>query len=190
MLKKTITYTDFNDEEVSEDFFFHLSKAELVELEMSHEGGLSQSLQNIIDAEDNKRLIEEFKNIILGSYGQKSLDGRRFVKNQTLREEFESTEAYSTLFMELVTDTGAAVEFINGVIPAGMAEEAAKLTEGQDKPALAPVPPVEPEILTRKEIVEMSPEDIETLGDRLAKGEVKIDPQDQVEPEVQPELPA
>lgn len=139
MLKKTITYTDFNDEEVSEDFFFHLSKAELVELELSHPGGLSAALERIVAAEDGKAIISEFKNIILGSYGQKSLDGRRFVKNSQIREEFESSEAYSTLFMELVMDADAAANFINGIIPQGMAEDAAKVT------ALAPVPNPEPE---------------------------------------------
>lgn len=139
MLKKTITYEDFNGETVSEDFFFHLSKAELVELELSHEGGLSESLQKIVDAEDGKAIVAEFKNIILGSYGQKSPDGKRFVKNATLREEFESSEAYSTLFMELVTNTDAAIEFVNGIIPKGVVEEATKVT------ALAPVPSPEPE---------------------------------------------
>jgi hypothetical protein len=126
VLKKTITYKDFNGKEVSEDFFFHLSKAELVELEMSHDGGLSSAIQRIVETEDNKRIIEEFKNIILTAYGKRSDDGRRFVKNQEFRDEFVSTEAYSELFMELVTDTDAAIEFINGIIPAGMTEEDAK----------------------------------------------------------------
>lgn len=172
VLKKTITYTNFNDEEVSEDFFFHLSKAELVELEMSHEGGLHDALQKIIDAEDGKAIVAEFKKIILNAYGRKSSDGRRFIKNQELREEFESSEAYSTLFMELVTDTEAAVEFINGIIPKGLAEEAAKLGT---TPSLAPAPPAtEPEIISRKAVHEMSPEEIEKLGDRLASGEVKL----------------
>jgi hypothetical protein len=139
VLKKTITYTDFNEEEVSEDFFFHLSKAELVELELSHEGGLSAALERIVAAEDGKSIIAEFKNIILGSYGQKSLDGRRFVKNAQLREEFESSEAYSVLFMELVTNTDAAIEFVNGIIPQGMEEEMGQLAEKMEKPELAVV---------------------------------------------------
>jgi hypothetical protein len=171
VLKKTITYTNFNNEEVSEDFFFHLSKAELVELELSHQGGLSESLKRIIDAEDSKRLIEEFKNIILSAYGQKSIDGKRFIKNQALREEFESTEAYSTLFMELITDTDAAVEFVNGIIPQEIADEAARIAE---TPALTPVqdPKPEPKVVTRVEIMEMSAEDLEQLGSRISSGEV------------------
>ena len=172
MLKKTITYEDFNGDTVSEDFFFHLSKAELVELELSHQGGLSEALQRIVDAEDGKSIVAEFKNIILGAYGKRSDDGKRFVKNQTLREEFESTEAYSTLFMELVTDADAAAEFINGIIPQGMAEEAAKLAATEDKPALTPVP--ETKILTRKDITEMPSEELSTLGDRIQSGEVTL----------------
>jgi hypothetical protein len=174
VLKKTITYTDFNGEEVSEDFFFHLSKAELVELELSHQGGLSAALEKIVASEDGKSIIAEFKNIILGAYGQKSLDGRRFVKNATIREEFESSEAYSTLFMELVTDAGAASEFINGIIPAGMAEDVAKLAEQAEKPQLESVSKPEPKILSRKDIIEMSDEEMKTLGNRIQAGEVII----------------
>jgi hypothetical protein len=173
VLKKTITYENFNGETVSEDFFFHLSKAELVELEMSHEDGLSEALQRIVAAEDGKSIVAEFKNIILGAYGQKSPDGRRFIKNQTLREEFESTEAYSTLFMELVTDAGAAAEFVNGVIPKGMVEEAAKLAgTANEKPALTPVP--EPEKITRAEFVGMSNEEVVEIARRVNLGEVEI----------------
>jgi hypothetical protein len=168
VLKKTITYEDFNGETVSEDHFFHLSKAELVELEMSEQGGLSEALQRIIEAEDGKRIIAEFKNIILGSYGKRSADGKRFVKNSQLREEFESSEAYSTLFMELVTDTDKASEFINGVIPQGMAEEAAKITQ------LEAVPTPEPIIITRADMQAMSQEELVGLGDRISSGEVKL----------------
>lgn len=171
MLKKTITYTDFNEEEVSEDFFFHLSKAELVELELSHKGGLSAALERIVAAEDGKAIIAEFKGIILGAYGQKSLDGRRFVKNAQLREEFESSEAYSVLFMELVTDTDAAVEFVNGIIPQGMEEEMSQLAEKMEKPALEEVPKPEPRIVTRVEMMEMTPGQIEEINRLFQSGE-------------------
>jgi hypothetical protein len=173
MLRKTIKYTDFNGAEVEEDFFFHLSKAELVEMEMSYDGGLSEALQKIVAAADAKSIIKEFKNIILSSYGKKSEDGRRFIKNQQLREEFESTEAYSTLFMELVTNTDAAIEFINGIIPQGLAEEAAKIVENEG-PKLAAVPEKEVVVLSKEALAEMSPEEAAALGGRIARGEVKI----------------
>lgn len=172
MLKKTITYTDFNGNEVSEDYFFHLSKAELVELELSHKGGLSEALQRIVEAEDGKGIVAEFKNIILSAYGQRSEDGKRFIKNQELRDEFESTEAYSALFMELITEADKATEFINGIIPAGMAEEAAKLARTETKPALQPVP--EPRVVTKEEVAQMTPEDLEHLGEGIQAGEIKL----------------
>lgn len=178
MLKKTIEYEDFNGKKVTEDFFFHLSKAELVELELSHEGGLSASLQRIVDAEDGKGIVQEFKNIILKAYGKRSDDGRLFVKNQQVREEFESTEAYSALFMELVTDTDAAIEFINGVIPAGMAEEAAKLASPDLKPVeegVKVVPTENPEIITKDKLARMSPEEVRDLGPRLSSGEAVLE---------------
>jgi hypothetical protein len=183
VLKKTITYEDFNGEKVSEDYFFHLSKAELVELELSHQGGLSESLKRIVEAEDGKAIIAEFKNIILTSYGVKSSDGRRFVKNQTLREEFESSEAYSTLFMELVTNTDAAIEFVNGVVPSGMIEEAEALAKNDTKPELSAVPPPIPrgettggrEVITKQQFTEMSREEVEKVLERVQKGEVRFE---------------
>ena len=175
MLKKTITYDDFNGETVSEDFFFHLSKAELVELELSHQGGLSEALQRIVAAEDGKGIVQEFKNIILSAYGQRSDDGKRFIKNQQLREEFESTEAYSSLFIELVTDADAAVKFINGIIPAGMAEEAARLAAVELAPVEETVTVLpEPVLVTRAEIQAMPASDLEALGHKLRSGEVKL----------------
>jgi hypothetical protein len=170
VLKKTITYEDFNGEEVTEDHFFHLSKAELVELEMSHQDGLSEALQKIVKAEDGKAIIAEFKKIILGSYGKKSSDGKRFVKTQELRDEFESSEAYSTLFMELVTETDKAIEFINGIVPQGLEQDAARVT--QLRAAEEPKP--EPRVVTRAEITAMSQEDLAKLGADISAGTAKI----------------
>jgi hypothetical protein len=104
------------------------------------------------------------------AYGKRSEDGKRFVKNANVREEFESSEAYSALFMELVTDTDSAIEFINGIIPQGMAEEAAKVT-GAD---LEVVKPPRPTVVTREEIKNMKSEDLEKLGARVAAGEIVI----------------
>lgn len=185
MLKKTITYEDFNGNTVSEDFFFHLSKAELVELELSHKGGLSAALQRIVAAEDGKGIVQEFKNIILSSYGVRSDDGKRFVKNQQLREEFESTEAYSALFIELVTNTDAAVEFINGVIPSGMAEEAARLSSPDlrsvEDVSVVPTPKPDARVVTKKDLIEMSYEELSQLGAQIQAGDVRLEgPEDEI----------
>lgn len=167
MLKKTITYTDFNGEEVKEDFFFHLSKAELIELEMSHNEGLSTALQNIIDANDGKAIMDEMKKIIMMSYGKKSTDGKRFIKNQNLREEFASSEAYSTLFVELVTDADAATIFMDGIIPAGVEEMAEKISKLNE-------PKPDPTIVTLSELAALSSEEYAVMQEKISSGEVVV----------------
>lgn len=117
MLKKTITYTDYNGSERTEDFYFNLSPAEIVEMELSVNGGLSTMISNIISAQDTPALVKTFKSLIFKAYGEKSADGKRFIKSTELSEEFSQTEAYSKLFMELATDAQAASDFVNGIIP-------------------------------------------------------------------------
>ena len=117
MLKKTITYTDFDGNTRTEDFYFNLTKAEVAEMEMSAEGGLHQMLTKIVEAKDSKRIVEVFKELVLKSYGEKSSDGRRFIKSQEIIDSFAQTEAYSDLFMELALDEGAAIAFVNGITP-------------------------------------------------------------------------
>lgn len=118
MLKKTIEYTDYNGVERKEDFYFNLSKAEVMEMEMSTVGGLAEMIQRIVAAQDAPAIIKIFKDLILKAYGVKGPDGRQFIKSEQLRTEFEQTEAYSILFMELATDADKAAEFINGIVPA------------------------------------------------------------------------
>ena len=123
MLKKTIEYTDFNGTQRKEDFYFNLSKAEVMEMEMSKKGGLAEEIQRIVAAQDAPAIIKVFKDLVLKSYGIKSPDGRRFIKSQDLRDDFEQTEAYSILFMELATDADAAAKFVNGIVPSDMSQE-------------------------------------------------------------------
>ena len=120
MLKKTIKYTDYNGEEQTEDFYFNLSKAELAEMELSTEGGYAEKIQSIVDANDVPTIISIFKDLILKSYGEKSDDGKRFIKTKELSDNFSQTEAYSELFMELASDAEAASAFVNGIIPANV----------------------------------------------------------------------
>jgi hypothetical protein len=117
MLKKTMTYTDYDGNERTEDFYFNMSKAELAEMNLSEAGGMEKALRQIISEQDQKKIVEFFKGFVLDSYGKKSPDGRRFIKSQELRDDFAQTEAYSDLFMELVGDAEAAAVFVNGVIP-------------------------------------------------------------------------
>ncbi len=117
MLKKTITYEDYDGNKRTEDFYFNLSKAEVLEMEMGISGGMTQMLNRIIAEQDSEKIIKTFKEIILKAYGEKSPDGKRFIKSEELSTAFSQTEAFSQLFMELATDADAAAKFVNGIIP-------------------------------------------------------------------------
>lgn len=123
MLKKSITYTDYNGNERTEDFYFNLTKAEIMEMEMSVKGGLAEAINTVVKAQDTPAIIEVFKKLVLDSYGVKAPDGKGFKKTKELRDEFEWNPAYSVLFMELATDADAAAKFVNGIVPADMAQQ-------------------------------------------------------------------
>lgn len=117
MRKETITYVDYDGNERTEDFYFNLTQAEVVEMEYSETGGLKKTLENIVATQDQTRIVSMFKRIVLAAYGEKSMDGRRFIKSDELRTGFSQTEAYSQLFMKLATDSDYASKFINGIMP-------------------------------------------------------------------------
>ena len=120
MLKKTITYVDYNGMERTEDFYFNLSKAEVAEMELSVQGGFSKMLEEIIASKDNVQIVNLFKQMVLKSYGEKSPDGRRFIKSEEIAQAFAQTEAYSEIFMELALNEDKAAEFVNGIMPANI----------------------------------------------------------------------
>lgn len=117
MVKKTITYTDYDGNERTEDFYFHLTEAEIMEMELSVDGGFKKMVEKIVAAQDTVKIMQTFKSFILKAYGVKSDDGRRFIKSEQLTNEFTQTEAYSKLYMELATNADAATAFINGIVP-------------------------------------------------------------------------
>ena len=178
MLKKSITYEDFDGNEVTEEFHFHLSKADLVELEMSKRGGLEAWLKRVSESQDGAAIMAEFKKLIGISIGKKSPDGRRFEKNLDIRNDFMQSPAYDVLFMELVTDPTKAAEFVNGIIPANLDKQ---LSQGKGATAPASEGTVrnifegnagqEPRILTQAEVVEM---DSDELKSGLATGRYKL----------------
>jgi hypothetical protein len=125
MLKKAITYTDFNDVEHTEDFYFNLTKAEIIELELTAEGNSFVTyLEGVVASQNGKLIMDTFKSIIFKAYGEKSEDGKLFKKSEKLSEDFSFTAAYDVLYVELVTDATKAAEFINGIVPAELAEAA------------------------------------------------------------------
>ena len=123
MLKKTITYTDFNDVEQTEDFYFNLNRAELLDMEAKSNGSLKNKLERLINTRDLAEIMTLFKDIILNSYGIKSDDGKRFIKSKELSEAFSQTNAFEELYIELSTNTEAAINFITGIIPAKLADK-------------------------------------------------------------------
>jgi len=129
MIKKTIKYVDYDGNEREETHYFNLTKAEVTEMELSENGGLSKILENIVAEKDSKKMMNMFKDFIQKSYGIKSNDGRRFIKTQENLDCFMQSEAYSELFIELTSDDKRAAEFVNGVIP--------KLENKTQHPALA-----------------------------------------------------
>lgn len=141
MLIKKINYTDFNGVERSEDFMFNLTKSEITEMQLEVTGGLTERLQKIVDTEDVPSIIEMFKELILKSYGEKSADGKSFIKldenGNKLANQFKQTAAYDALYMELASDAEVAATFINGVLPADLVAAAESAT-----PTLTSVPTV------------------------------------------------
>lgn len=130
MLKLPITYTNpFTEEEVTEEYYFNLTKAELIELELTTEGGYSGFLTAIAKEEDKGKMIEIFKDLILRAYGERSPDGKRFMKSKEISEEFAQTEAYSELFMKLATEDEAAVNFCNQIMPASLVDSTKAVAE-------------------------------------------------------------
>lgn len=129
MITKTIKYVDYNGDEREEKFMFNLTKAELMEMEMGTTGGFAEMIQKIVETKDVPQIIKIFKDLILKAYGEKSADGKRFIKSKELSDEFAQTEAYSQLFMELATDADAAANFIKGIIPGDIDISQVKLPE-------------------------------------------------------------
>ena len=140
MIKKTITYEDYDGNQRTEDFYFNLSKPELIEMQTSEAGGLEKKIEKISKEQDIKKIIELMKDIIQKSYGVKSDDGKRFIKNQEVLDEFMQSEAYSELFMTLATDADAASEFINGILPKGLVEEAKKIEAQNNRADVVDMP--------------------------------------------------
>lgn len=137
MLKRDITYEDFNGDTITESFYFNLTRTEVIELEVGYEGGLEAALKRIVAAENREQLVKEFKKIVLLSYGVKSEDGKRFIKSDELRAEFSQTAAFDVLFMDLATNDDSASTFVKGILPKDMAREVEKaeiasITPGPD----------------------------------------------------------
>lgn len=134
MYIKKIKYEDYNGNAREKRFYFNLSKAELLEMELSTNGGYENYINRIIESKDQAELVRIFKDLILKSYGVRSDDGERFIKSKELTDEFVQTDAYSELFMELATNAESATAFVNGIIPPVLATKVKE--EMKNRPVL------------------------------------------------------
>lgn len=136
MYRKLIKYTDYNGVEQEEPFYFNLTKEELIRWEMDTSGGMENLMRRIMEEKDRYRLVKLFTDAIRRSYGVKSDDGKRFIKNEQVLQDFVCCPAYSELFMELAGNADSATEFMNGIIPPELLEEAKKAAEAGTTPAI------------------------------------------------------
>lgn len=141
MLKRKIEYTNFDGEKTDGIFYFHLSKPELIDMELEENGGLESTIHRMIEERDNRKIMEMFKKLIQASYGRKSEDGEHFEKSEEITKQFTQTAAYEQLFMELATDSKKAAEFLKGVIPADLIEEVEKMEKDEKLKLAPPAPP-------------------------------------------------
>ena len=131
MLKKTVTYKDYNGIERTEDHFFNMNEAEIAKMEMSVNGGLTTHLRRVLAAQDQVAIIDLVDDLLKRSYGVKSIDGRKFEKSEAIWNEFKNTEAYSIIFMEVAFNAEKASEFVNGILPADLAEKVKGMSKEQ-----------------------------------------------------------
>lgn len=136
MIREVVKYEDYNGLEREEALYFNLNEAELMEMELTTAGGYAEMIEKIVAAQDGPSIFRIFKDLLLNSYGEKTPDGKGFLKSPELRAKFESSKAYSVIFMKLVTDSDAAAKFINGVIPSDMAKQLADTQAKSEHPAL------------------------------------------------------
>lgn len=164
MLKREIKFEDFNGNQTSEICYFNISKPEIIELEASYNAGFGNFLQALLESQDNKELVNQFKTIILMAYGEKSEDGKHFLKSEERKQLFSQSAAYGELFMELASEPDSLLEFVRGIFPKDVVVEIDQAqidalkagatvttlpTNPQTPPTPPPSPPTPPNLPTR-----------------------------------------
>ena len=124
MLTKAITYTDYNGNKKTKNFYFNLTKTELAKMELTNKAGMLETIKQMINSDDREEIIGLFEKIVLGSVGEKSADGEHFIKNEKIKEDFINHPAYDVLFMELISSSESMASFINAIVPIDVAEAA------------------------------------------------------------------
>ena len=122
MLTKAITYTDYNGNKKTKNFYFNLTRTELAKMELTNKAGMEETIKQMINEDDREKIINLFETLVLGSVGEKSADGERFEKSDKIRQDFVNHPAYDILFMELISDSKSMSDFINAILPSDLAE--------------------------------------------------------------------
>lgn len=136
MIKKTITFKDFNGDSRTEDFYFNLTIDEIMELQFSEAGGLDQYINSIVQSDNNAEIYQTFKKIILKAIGKKSEDGRLFAKSEEIKNEFSQTNAFSNMLVEFMTNAEAGASFISALVPAEELEKIVSVVENDNSSTL------------------------------------------------------
>ena len=139
MLRKEVEYKDFDGNDRKDVLWFLLNEVEITEMDLETSGGLVKYMESIIDTNDVNQLITIFKDLLIRSYGERSMDGKHFYKDDKIRNEFVSSAAYPVLYMEMVSDADKAVEFINGIVPSNIREQMAKIENTPEGAAMLSV---------------------------------------------------
>lgn len=139
MLRKEVEYKDFDGNDRKDVLWFHLNEVEITEMDLETSGGLVKYMESIIDKNDVNQLITIFKDLLIRSYGERSMDGKHFYKDDKIRNEFVSSAAYPVLYMEMVSDADKAVEFINGIVPSNIREQMTKIENTPEGAAMLSV---------------------------------------------------
>lgn len=165
MLKQDITYTDLDGNRVTETFYFHMNKMEVLELEVEFPGGLGEYLRRIKDANDGKKILAAFREVIGRTIGRRSEDGKHFIKNDQIRDEFMGSDAYSELIFHLATDAKAGAEFMNAVVPGDLQQSVERLvaSQAQDTPGWEPPPQKSIGDYTTDELVALPKDEFQKL---------------------------
>lgn len=124
MLTKAITYTDYNGNKKTKNFYFNLTKTELAKMELLNKAGMEETIKQMINEDDREKIVSLFESLVLGAVGEKSADGERFEKSDEIRAAFQQHPAYDVLFMELISNSKSMADFINAIVPAEVSEGA------------------------------------------------------------------
>lgn len=122
MLTKAITYTDYNGNKKTKNFYFNLTKTELAKMELTNKAGMLETIKAMINEDDRQKIIDLFESLVIGAIGEKSADGEYFIKNEQIVENFKNHPAYDVLFMELISSEKAMADFINAIVPTDVAD--------------------------------------------------------------------